>query len=135
MVLRDDAGDVEAPPGGARRVAPGPGRPAVPRGIPGAAATAGPLIDLYALYGLVFLDPVPVIGFWVAFNVFQVLLGIYAFRLDDEPLGSLWAVPFQQFVYRQLMYLVVYQSVISAAAGSRLGWHKLTRVGVQRPVA
>jgi hypothetical protein len=27
-----------------------------------------PLIDLYALYGLVFTDPVRVIGFWLAFN-------------------------------------------------------------------
>jgi cellulose synthase/poly-beta-1,6-N-acetylglucosamine synthase-like glycosyltransferase len=92
-----------------------------------------PLIDLYAIYGIIFLDPIPVIGYWIAFNIFQILLGAYAFRLDRERLRPLWSVPIQQFVYRQLMYLVVYQSILSAIAGSRLRWHKLTRVGVQLP--
>jgi hypothetical protein len=40
-----------------------------------------------------------------------------------------WLLPLQQFVYRQMMYLVVIQSVISAAAGVRLRWHKLHRTG------
>ena len=88
-----------------------------------------PAIDLFALYGLAFLDPVAVAGYWLGFNAFQLALGAYAFRLDREPLGPLWAVPLQQFVYRQLMYLVVIQSVISAAVGVRLRWHKLPRTG------
>ena len=37
-------------------------------------------------------------------------LPAYAFRLDREPLRPLWSLPLQQFVYRQLMYLVVIQS-------------------------
>jgi hypothetical protein len=94
-----------------------------------------PFVDLYALHGVLFLDPVPVLGFWVAFNCFQVLLGAYAFRLDKERLGPLWTVPLQQFVYRQLMYLVVYQSAISAIGGSRLRWHKLSRTGMPDLVA
>jgi hypothetical protein len=32
-------------------------------------------------------------------------------------------------VYRQLMYLVVVQSVASALYGIRLRWHKLDRTG------
>ncbi|GAC1361615.1 MAG: glycosyltransferase [Actinomycetota bacterium] len=88
-----------------------------------------PVIDLIALYGLIFLNPLPVLAYWLAFNLLQVAIGAYAFRLDGEKLGPLWSVPLQQFVYRQLMYLVVIQSVISALAGSRLRWHKLARVG------
>jgi cellulose synthase/poly-beta-1,6-N-acetylglucosamine synthase-like glycosyltransferase/peptidoglycan/xylan/chitin deacetylase (PgdA/CDA1 family) len=88
-----------------------------------------PAIDLYALYGLFFLDPGPLIAFWLGFNAFQLLLGAYAFRLDGERLGPLWAAPFQQLVYRQLMYVVVLQSLVSALAGTRLRWHKLTRTG------
>jgi cellulose synthase/poly-beta-1,6-N-acetylglucosamine synthase-like glycosyltransferase len=88
-----------------------------------------PVIDLIAVYGVIFLNPVPVLAYWVIFNLIQVAIGVYAFRLDGEKLGSLWSVPLQQFVYRQLMYLVVIQSVISALVGSRLRWHKLTRVG------
>jgi cellulose synthase/poly-beta-1,6-N-acetylglucosamine synthase-like glycosyltransferase len=97
-----------------------------------------PAIDLVAVYGLMFLDPVPVIAYWLAFNGFQLLLGAYAFRLDGEPPRPLWAAPLQQFVYRQLMYLVVIESVASAIAGTRLRWHKLTRTGdvvVATPVA
>ena len=88
-----------------------------------------PAIDLVAVYGVLFLNPAPVLAYWLAFNAVQVGLGIYAFRLDGEKLAPLWTVPLQQFVYRQLMYLVVIQSVISAGAGTRLRWHKLTRVG------
>ena len=48
-----------------------------------------------------------------------------AFRLDREPLRPLWALPLQQFVYRQLMYLVLIQSAITALTGGRLRWQKL----------
>jgi cellulose synthase/poly-beta-1,6-N-acetylglucosamine synthase-like glycosyltransferase/peptidoglycan/xylan/chitin deacetylase (PgdA/CDA1 family) len=88
-----------------------------------------PVIDLIAVYGLLFLRPGPVLAYWLAFNALQAGLAVYAFRLDGERLGPLWTVPLQQFVYRQLMYLVVIQSVISAVVGTRLRWHKLTRVG------
>ncbi|MEV6605919.1 hypothetical protein [Kutzneria sp. NPDC051319] len=47
---------------------------------------------------------------------------------------SLLALPLQQFVYRQLMYPVV-QSVMTAVAGARLPWHKLTRTGISVPAA
>jgi cellulose synthase/poly-beta-1,6-N-acetylglucosamine synthase-like glycosyltransferase len=88
-----------------------------------------PAFDLFALYGLVFLDPVRIAAFWVAFNAIQLCVGAYAFRLDGESPRPLWAAPLQQFVYRQLMYLVVIESVASALAGTRLRWHKLTRTG------
>jgi hypothetical protein len=55
--------------------------------------------------------------------------GAYAFRLDRERLWPLWALPLQTFVYRQLMYLVVLQSVISAVQGLRLRWHHVERSG------
>jgi hypothetical protein len=54
---------------------------------------------------------------------------VYAFRLDQEPLGPLWSMPLQQFVYRQLMYLVVIQSVASALYGIRLRWQVMRRTG------
>jgi cellulose synthase/poly-beta-1,6-N-acetylglucosamine synthase-like glycosyltransferase len=88
-----------------------------------------PLIDLFALYGVLFLDPLPVLGYWAAFNALQLALGVYAFRLDREPLRGLAWLPAQQFVYRQLMYLVVIESVMTALAGTRLRWHKLERTG------
>ncbi|GJF35182.1 bi-functional transferase/deacetylase [Kitasatospora sp. NE20-6] len=88
-----------------------------------------PVVDVFALYGLVFLDPVRIIGLWGAFLVLQAAMGAYAFRLDGERLGPLWTLPLQQFVYRQLMYLVVIQSVFTALAGSRLRWQRMQRYG------
>ena len=88
-----------------------------------------PVIDLFGLYGLFFLDPAPVAACWLAFNAFQTGLAAYAFHLDDESLRPIWTVPLQQFVYRQLMYLVVIESVGAALSGRRLRWHKLRRTG------
>ncbi len=88
-----------------------------------------PLIDLFALYGLVFLDPLPVLAYWLGFNLISVALAVYAFRLDRESLRPLWALPLQQIVYRQLMYLVVIESVISAVKGTRLRWQNIERTG------
>jgi hypothetical protein len=91
-----------------------------------------PLIDLLAVYGVVFTDPVRVIGAWVAFNVLQLALAAYAFRLDREPLRPLWALPLQQFVYRQLMYLVIIESTISALMGIHAQWKTIERTGEVR---
>ncbi|MFD8378767.1 bifunctional polysaccharide deacetylase/glycosyltransferase family 2 protein [Streptomyces sp. NPDC059679] len=88
-----------------------------------------PVVDIFALYGLVFLDPVRIVGLWLAFLLLQLGMGLYAFRLDGERPGPLWSLPLQQFVYRQLMYLVVIQSVFTAVSGSRLRWQRMERYG------
>ncbi|MFI0895161.1 bifunctional polysaccharide deacetylase/glycosyltransferase family 2 protein [Streptomyces sp. NPDC020983] len=88
-----------------------------------------PVVDVFAVYGLVFLDPLRIIGLWVAFLLLQTLISAYAFALDGERPGPLWTLPLQQFVYRQLMYLVVIQSVATALAGSRLRWQRMERYG------
>ena len=88
-----------------------------------------PLIDLFAIYGLIFTDPVAVIAAWGAFNLVQLGMAIFAFRLDRESLRPLWALPLQQFVYRQLMYLVIIESTVSALQGARAGWRHIPRTG------
>jgi cellulose synthase/poly-beta-1,6-N-acetylglucosamine synthase-like glycosyltransferase/peptidoglycan/xylan/chitin deacetylase (PgdA/CDA1 family) len=88
-----------------------------------------PLIDAFTIYGVIFLDPVTTLAYWVGFNALLSMLAIYAFRLDREPLRPLWVMPLQQLVYRQLMYLVVIQSVISAVRGMRLRWQHVERTG------
>jgi cellulose synthase/poly-beta-1,6-N-acetylglucosamine synthase-like glycosyltransferase len=88
-----------------------------------------PLIDVFALYGIVFLDPLEVTAYWLAFNAVLLALAMYAFVLDRESLRPLWALPLQQLVYRQVMYLVVVQAVASAFLGARLRWQHLERTG------
>jgi cellulose synthase/poly-beta-1,6-N-acetylglucosamine synthase-like glycosyltransferase/peptidoglycan/xylan/chitin deacetylase (PgdA/CDA1 family) len=88
-----------------------------------------PLVDLFLLYGLVFLNPWTTAALWGAVLSVQLLAAAYALRMDGERLRDVWLVPLQQLVYRQLMYLVLIESVLTALAGSRLRWHKLHRTG------
>ena len=62
-------------------------------------------------------------------SVIGTVISRDAFRLDGEPLRPLWSLPLQQIVYRQLMYLVVIQSVASALYGLRLPWQGIRRTG------
>ena len=88
-----------------------------------------PLIDLFAIYGLIFTNPRPVVAFWLGFNLLQLVIAVIAFRLDGESLRPLWALPLQQFVYRQLMYLVVVESAVSALNGALASWKTIPRTG------
>jgi cellulose synthase/poly-beta-1,6-N-acetylglucosamine synthase-like glycosyltransferase/peptidoglycan/xylan/chitin deacetylase (PgdA/CDA1 family) len=88
-----------------------------------------PLIDVFSIYGLLFLGAVWVGAYWTVFTGLQLALGWYAFRLDGESPRPLAAMPLQQFVYRQLMYLVVVESVLTALRGTRLRWRPSHRAG------
>ena len=88
-----------------------------------------PVIDLFSIYGAIFTGAQRAALVWVVFNVLQLLLAVYGFRLDRESLRPLWALPLQQFVYRQLMYLVIIESSVSALQGVRSGWKHLQRTG------
>ncbi len=87
-----------------------------------------PAIDVFAVLSL-FTDPARGAVAWLGFLVLQLVPAVIAFRLDRESLRPLWAVALQPVVYRQLMYLVVIQSVVTAVAGARLPWQKLKRTG------
>jgi cellulose synthase/poly-beta-1,6-N-acetylglucosamine synthase-like glycosyltransferase/peptidoglycan/xylan/chitin deacetylase (PgdA/CDA1 family) len=88
-----------------------------------------PAVDVAVVYGLIVADPVTVGLTWLAFFAVQLVGAWYAFTLDGERRRPLWTLPLQQIVYRQLMYLVVIQSIASALYGIRLRWHKLNRTG------
>jgi len=89
-----------------------------------------PVVDVALVYSLIFLNPLRAAAFWFGFAIMQMLTCAYALRLDRERLGPLWALPLQQVVYRQLMYLVTVQSVIAALLGSLERWQPLRRVGI-----
>ena len=90
---------------------------------------AAPLIDLFAIYSVVFLDPMPILAFWLAFNAFQLTLAWVAFGMDGESRRPLWALPLQQLVWRQITYFVVLDGILSALLGRQLGWRHLARTG------
>nr|WSX54407.1 glycosyltransferase [Streptomyces sp. NBC_00974] len=88
-----------------------------------------PLVDMFLLYGVLFGDAPITLTSWGGFILLQGALSWYAFRLDREKPWHLISLPVQQLVYRQLMYIVLLQSAITAMTGGRLRWQKLRRTG------
>jgi cellulose synthase/poly-beta-1,6-N-acetylglucosamine synthase-like glycosyltransferase/peptidoglycan/xylan/chitin deacetylase (PgdA/CDA1 family) len=89
-----------------------------------------PLIDIFLLYGVVFGPTQKTILAWLGVLAIQAVCAAYAFRLDRERMTHLISLPLQQILYRQLMYVVLLQSWITALTGGRLRWQKLRRTGV-----
>ncbi|MFE5216676.1 MULTISPECIES: glycosyltransferase [unclassified Streptomyces] len=89
-----------------------------------------PLIDVFLLYGVVFGPTQKTIVAWLGVLAIQAFCAAYAFRLDKERMTHLISLPLQQILYRQLMYVVLLQSWITALTGGRLRWQKLRRTGV-----
>ena len=82
------------------------------------------------------MPPDPMIWFvvavYVAFIALEVVAGWVAYEFDDEDKRELWLLPTQRFVYRQVMYLVVWRSLLRALGGAAHGWGKLKRTGAVR---
>jgi len=93
-----------------------------------------PAVDVYAVYGLIFLPLPQVAAMWLSFTALQLFAAGYALRLDRERFGPLWTLPVQLVVYRQLMYLVTVQSVVTALTGMRLRWHPVARTGAAQEI-
>ncbi|MDT5026378.1 MAG: hypothetical protein QOE61_2804, partial [Micromonosporaceae bacterium] len=91
-----------------------------------------PMADVFLVYGLLFMAPLKIAAVWGGFMLAQLLLAAYALHLDRERYGVLWSMPFQQIIYRQLIYLVVFQSIVMALLGGRLRWHRMVRTGAAR---
>ena len=117
----------------------------------------GPLVDLKVVWTLVDFgyswatmgalhqdwQPLPGItrlvlevGFFYGIFFGVDLVGAFiAYRLDREKYRDLWWLFWQRFVYRQLMYAVLWKSVVTAIKGKRQGWGKLERKGTVRLAA
>jgi cellulose synthase/poly-beta-1,6-N-acetylglucosamine synthase-like glycosyltransferase/peptidoglycan/xylan/chitin deacetylase (PgdA/CDA1 family) len=88
-----------------------------------------PLIDVFTAYSMIFIDFTAALLAWLAVLGVQLVCAAYAFRLDREKYRYLLMMPLQQLAYRQMMYLVLIHSCITALTGGRLRWQKLKRTG------
>jgi cellulose synthase/poly-beta-1,6-N-acetylglucosamine synthase-like glycosyltransferase/peptidoglycan/xylan/chitin deacetylase (PgdA/CDA1 family) len=88
-----------------------------------------PLIDVFTVYSMIFIDFKAALLAWLAVLGVQLFCAAYAFRLDREKYRYLLMMPLQQLAYRQMMYLVLIHSCITALTGGRLRWQKLKRTG------
>ncbi|WP_369248440.1 bifunctional polysaccharide deacetylase/glycosyltransferase family 2 protein [Streptomyces sp. R41] len=88
-----------------------------------------PLIDVFTVYSMIFVDFKAALLAWLAVLAIQLVCAAYAFRLDREKYRYLAMLPLQQLAYRQMMYLVLIHSCVTALTGGRLRWQKLKRTG------
>ncbi|MGW0860361.1 bifunctional polysaccharide deacetylase/glycosyltransferase family 2 protein [Streptomyces sp. NPDC002690] len=88
-----------------------------------------PLIDVFTVYAMLFVDFKGSLLAWLAVLGIQLACAAYAFRLDREKYRHLLMLPLQQLAYRQMMYLVLIHSALTALTGGRLRWQKLKRTG------
>ena len=98
------------------------------------------LILIASIIGWATADPVAVgdASFWEQYHAF-ILYGIFLFfdllcggvalRYENVSLRNLWMIIPQRFVYRPLMYSVLFKSFVKAIKGEMQGWGVLKRTG------
>jgi cellulose synthase/poly-beta-1,6-N-acetylglucosamine synthase-like glycosyltransferase/peptidoglycan/xylan/chitin deacetylase (PgdA/CDA1 family)/spore germination protein YaaH len=88
-----------------------------------------PLADLMMVLGLMGDHRENILMFYVAFVLIDVVVGAIAFRMEKEDYKKLVYIIPQKFVWRQLMYYVLFKSIRRAVKGELSGWGVLKRTG------
>jgi hypothetical protein len=94
-----------------------------------------PALDVYVVYGAFIADAPWALAVWALFLAMQTVSAGYALRLDGESLRPLWTFPLQQLAYRQLTYLVVVKSLVTALHGTPVRWQSVGRTGLAEVAA
>ena len=93
-----------------------------------------PLADLFLIISLFWNHSNPsslnkILIFYLVFMLVDALISIIAFLFEKENLSKLlWLIP-QRFVYRQLMYIILFKALREAVKGESKGWGILKRTG------
>lgn len=93
-----------------------------------------PLADLVLILSLFWNHSDPdslhkIFIYYIAFMLVDMLVSVVAFIFEKEKLTKLfWLIP-QRFVYRQLMYVILFRALRRAIKGESQSWGVLTRTG------
>ena len=67
--------------------------------------------------------------YYLVFMAVDLMVGVIAFAFEKEKFSKLiWLIP-QRFVYRQLMYVILFKAIRKAIKGESQGWGILKRTG------
>jgi cellulose synthase/poly-beta-1,6-N-acetylglucosamine synthase-like glycosyltransferase/peptidoglycan/xylan/chitin deacetylase (PgdA/CDA1 family)/spore germination protein YaaH len=88
-----------------------------------------PLADLMMIIGLFGDKPGKILTYYVAFVLIDFLVAIIAFRMEKEDYKKLVYIIPQRFIWRQLMYFVLFKSIRKALKGELSAWGVLKRTG------
>ncbi len=98
-----------------------------------------PLADVMLIVSLIFNRHNPeslhkIEWYYLIFMAIDILVSVIAFAFEKENFTKLiWLLP-QRFVYRQLMYVILFKSIGRAIKGESQGWGVLKRTGNVRHV-
>lgn len=99
-----------------------------------------PLADLLFIFSMVWNwnDPGSLgklLFYYLVFMLVDIMTSVLAFSFEKEKLKYLfWLIP-QRFVYRQLMYVILFRSMKKAIQGEGQGWGILKRTGSVQTVS
>jgi cellulose synthase/poly-beta-1,6-N-acetylglucosamine synthase-like glycosyltransferase/peptidoglycan/xylan/chitin deacetylase (PgdA/CDA1 family)/spore germination protein YaaH len=88
-----------------------------------------PLADAVMVVAIVTGNGLQVLGYYLLFLLIDAFGAIVAFSFEKEKLGRLWLLIPQRFSYRQMMYWVLFKSIVAAIRGQLVGWGVLQRTG------
>jgi cellulose synthase/poly-beta-1,6-N-acetylglucosamine synthase-like glycosyltransferase/peptidoglycan/xylan/chitin deacetylase (PgdA/CDA1 family)/spore germination protein YaaH len=88
-----------------------------------------PLADLMMILGLFGSHPEKMLVFYVVFLLVDFMVGIIAFRMEKERYYKLIYLIPQRFIWRQLMYYILFKSIRKALKGELNTWGVLKRTG------
>ncbi|HTL09279.1 MAG TPA: glycosyltransferase [Chitinophagaceae bacterium] len=91
--------------------------------------TIAPLADIFMIIGLITGNSEKILSYYLVFMLVDAAVSILAFSYEKEKLSKLiWLIP-QRFVYRWLMYYILFKSYRKAIKGELQHWGVLKRTG------
>ena len=91
--------------------------------------TFSPLADLFMLFGLFSGNAAKIGIYYGIFMLVDISISVMAFLFEKEKLSKLLLIIPQRFVYRWIMYVVLFKSYLKAIKGELQSWGVLKRTG------
>jgi len=88
-----------------------------------------PLADLMMIFGLFSDKPGKILIYYGLFVLIDFIVAIIAFRMEKEDYKKLIYIIPQRFVWRQLMYYILFKAIRRALKGELNAWGNLKRTG------
>ncbi|PJJ83764.1 glycosyltransferase [Mucilaginibacter auburnensis] len=88
-----------------------------------------PLADLMMIFGLFGDKPWKILSYYVAFVLIDFIVSIIAFWMEKESYKKLVYIIPQRFIWRQLMYYILFKAIRKAVKGELSTWGDLKRTG------
>ncbi|RFZ81717.1 glycosyltransferase [Mucilaginibacter terrenus] len=88
-----------------------------------------PLADLMMIFGLLGDKPWKILTYYLVFVLVDMLVAVVAFKMEKESYKKLIYIIPQRFLWRQLMYYILFKSIRKALKGELSSWGVLKRTG------